>query len=99
MKIQPLLNNILVEKIEENTGLIIPDTLQDKKSEGKGRVVAIGQGTRNIDGSISPLLVKKGDIILFNRYSLVKIERKEYLLVKEEWVIAILKEEKDDKKS
>lgn len=96
--IKPHLNNILVDKIEENvSGLILPDTIQEKKSEGKGKVIAVGQGIRNMDGSISPLLVKKGDIILFNRYSLVKIEKKEYLLVREEWVVAILKDEKDGK--
>lgn len=100
MKIQPLYNYLLVEKIEENTsGIITPDTIQEKKSEGKGRVVAIGQGTRNIDGSISPLLVKKGDIILFNRYSEATIEKVKYLLVREEWIVAILKEEKNGKES
>ena len=97
--IQPILNNILVEKIEENaSGIITPDSIQEKKLEGKGKVLAVGQGSRNIDGSISPLLVKKDDIILFNRYSLVKIEGKEYLLVKEEWIIAVLKNDKKNGK-
>ena len=98
MNIQPLLNNILVEEIkEDHGGLELPSDIEQKKSEGKGKVVAVGQGSRNIDGSISPLLVKKGDIILFNRYSMVKIEGKEYLLVREEWVVATLKEVKNGK--
>jgi len=98
MKIQPLLNNILVEEIIDTpTGLIVPEDMQRTKSEGKGRIIAVGQGTRNIDGSIAPLLVKKGDIVLFNRYSKVKIEGREYLLIKEEWIVATLKEEKNGK--
>jgi chaperonin GroES len=89
--LEPILNNILVEKLEEETnGVIIPDQ-QEKKAEGKGKVIAVGKGTRNIDGSISPLVIKKGDIVLFSRYSPTKLDGKEYLLTKEEWILAVIK--------
>ena len=100
MKIQPLLNNILVESIiDEKTksGLIIPllpGVRESPRESGKGKVISVGQGIRKPDGSIVPLLVKKGDIILFSRYSPVKIDEKDYLITKEEFVLAILKDEK-----
>ena len=99
--IQPLLDNILMEPIVEDktkSGLLLPESQQPSKREsGKGKVISVGQGIRKPDGSIAPLLVKKGDIVLYSRYSPVRIEEQDYLITKEEWVLAILKNGKDDK--
>jgi chaperonin GroES len=94
MKIQPLHDRILVERIEEKEtkkgGIIIPDTAKEKPQEGK--VIAVGNGKITDDGKKLPLDVKAGDTILFGKYSgsEVKIDDKEYLIMKEEDVLAIL---------
>jgi chaperonin GroES len=94
MKIRPLHDRILVKREEEKEvkkgGIIIPDTAKEKPQEGK--VVAVGGGKVNEDGKKIPLDVKAGDKILFGKYSgsEVKIEDKEYLILREEDVLAIL---------
>jgi chaperonin GroES len=94
MKIRPLHDRILVERIEEGEvkkgGIIIPDTAKEKPQEGK--VIAVGNGKVTEDGKKIPLDVKAGDRILFGKYSgsEVKIEDKEYLILREEDVLAIL---------
>src|SRR5262247_3980700 len=94
MKIRPLHDRILVERIEEKEqirgGIIIPDTAKEKPQEGK--VIAAGNGKVTEDGKKIPLDVKAGDRILFGKYSgsEVKIEDKEYLILREEDVLAIL---------
>jgi len=94
MKIRPLHDRILVERLEEGEvkrgGIIIPDTAKEKPQEGK--VIAAGNGKVNEDGKKVPLDVKAGDRILFGKYSgsEVKIEDKEYLILREEDVLAIL---------
>ena len=94
MKIRPLHDRILVKREEEKEvkkgGIIIPDTAKEKPQEGK--VVAVGGGKVNEDGKKIPLDVKAGDKILFGKYSgsEVKIDDKEYLIMKEEDVLAIL---------
>ena len=94
MKIRPLHDRILVKRIEEQEtrrgGIIIPDTAKEKPQEGK--VVAVGNGKVNEDGKKIPLDVKAGDRILFGKYtgSEVKIEDEEYLILREEEVLAIL---------
>ena len=94
MKIRPLHDRILVERLEEQEvkkgGIIIPDTAKEKPQEGK--VIAAGNGKVNEDGKKVPLDVKAGDRILFGKYSgsEVKIEDKEYLILREEDVLAIL---------
>jgi len=94
MKIRPLHDRILVKRIEEQEtrrgGIIIPDTAKEKPQEGK--VVAAGNGKVNEDGKKIPLDVKAGDRILFGKYSgsEVKIEDEEYLILREEDVLAIL---------
>jgi chaperonin GroES len=94
MKIRPLHDRILVERLEEGEvkrgGIIIPDTAKEKPQEGK--VVAAGNGKVTEDGKKIPLDVKAGDRILFGKYSgsEVKIEDKEYLILREEDVLAIL---------
>jgi len=94
MKIRPLHDRILVKRIEEQEvrkgGIIIPDTAKEKPQEGK--VIAVGLGKVGDDGKRTPLDVKAGDRILFGKYSgsEVKLEEKEYLIMREEDVLAIL---------
>ena len=94
MKIRPLHDRILVERLEEQEvrrgGIIIPDTAKEKPQEGK--VIAVGTGKVGDDGKKIPLDVKAGDKILFGKYSgsEVKIDEKEYLILREEDVLAIL---------
>jgi chaperonin GroES len=94
MKIRPLHDRILVKRLEEQEtvrgGIIIPDTAKEKPQEGK--VVAVGAGKVGDDGKRIPLDVKAGDKILFGKYSgsEVKIEDDEYLILREEDVLAIL---------
>ena len=94
MKIKPLHDRVLVKRVEEESktpgGIIIPDTAQEKPMEGK--VVATGKGARGDDGKIVPLDVKKGDRILFGKWSgtEVKIEGDEYVIMKESDVMGVL---------
>jgi chaperonin GroES len=94
MKIRPLHDRLLVERLEEKEvkkgGIIIPDTAKEKPQEGK--VIAVGNGKVTDEGKKIPLDVKAGDKILFGKYSgsEVKIEDKEYLIMREEDVLAIL---------
>jgi chaperonin GroES len=94
MKIRPLHDRILVERLEEQEqmrgGIIIPDTAKEKPQEGK--VIAVGAGKMTDDGKRLALDVKAGDKILFGKYSgsEVKVEDKEYLIMREEDVLAIL---------
>jgi chaperonin GroES len=94
MKIRPLHDRVLVERIEEKEvrkgGIIIPDTAKEKPQEGK--VIAVGNGKVGDDGKKIPLDVKAGDKILFGKYSgsEVKIEEQEYLILREEDILAIL---------
>ncbi len=94
MKIRPLHDRLLVERLEEKEvkkgGIIIPDTAKEKPQEAK--VIAVGNGKVTDEGKKIPLDVKAGDKILFGKYSgsEVKIADKEYLIMREEDVLAIL---------
>jgi chaperonin GroES len=94
MKIRPLHDRILVERVEEKEvvrgGIVIPDTAKEKPQEGK--VIAAGGGKIGDDGKRVPLDVKVGDHILFGKYSgsEVRLEEKDYLIMREEDVLAIL---------
>ena len=94
MKLIPLQDRILVQRVEEETttkgGIIIPDTAKEKPAEGK--VVAVGNGKVGEDGKRIALEVKKGDRILFGKYSgtEVKISGDEYLIMREEDVLGII---------
>src|SRR6058998_1186765 len=94
MKIRPLHDRILVERLEEKEvkkgGIIIPDTAKEKPQEGK--VVAAGNGKVTEDGKKIALDVKTGDRILFGKYSgsEVTLDCKEYLIMKEEDVLGII---------
>ena len=94
MKVRPLHDRIMVERLEEKEvkkgGIIIPDTAKEKPQEAK--VIAVGNGKVGDDGKKIPLDVKAGDKILFGKYSgsEVKIDDKEYLIMREEDILAIL---------
>jgi chaperonin GroES len=94
MKIRPLQDRILVKRLEEKEvkkgGIIIPDTAKEKPQEGE--VVAVGSGKIGEDGKRQPMEVKKGDKILFGKYSgtEVKIEEQEYLIIREEEILGII---------
>ena len=93
MKLKPLQDRILVERVEEETkkgGIIIPDTAKEKPQQGK--VVAAGPGRVGEDGKRIPIEVKKGDYILFGKYTgtEVTIEDKEYLIMREDDVLGII---------
>ena len=94
MKLRPLQDRILVKRVEEETttkgGIIIPDTAKEKPAEGK--VTAVGNGKVGDDGKRIPLEIKKGDRILFGKYSgtEVKIEGDEYLSMREDDVLGII---------
>jgi chaperonin GroES len=94
MKIRPLHDRILVKREEEKEtkkgGIIIPDSAKEKPQEGK--VVAVGNGRVMEDGKKVPLDVKARDRILFGKYagSEVKLDDEEYLILKEEDVLAIV---------
>jgi chaperonin GroES len=94
MKLRPLQDRILVQRVEEETttkgGIIIPDTAKEKPAEGN--VVAVGNGKIGEDGKRIALEVKKGDRILFGKYSgtEVKISGEEYLIMREDDVLGII---------
>jgi len=97
MKLKPLHDHILVERIEEEMkkgGIIIPDTAKEKPQQGK--VTAVGAGRRDDKGNRIPLEVKKGDIILFGKYSgnEIKLVDKEYLIIREDDILGIIEKEK-----
>ena len=94
MNLKPLHDRVLVERVgqEDKTkgGIIIPDTAQEKPMEGK--VIAVGSGARNENGQVVALDVKKGDRILFGKWSgtEVKIDGKELLIMKESDIMGII---------
>jgi chaperonin GroES len=94
MKLRPLQDRILVQRVEEETktkgGIIIPDTAKEKPAEGK--VVAVGEGRVGDDGKKVALEVKAGDRILFGKYSgtEVKIEGEEFLIMREDDVLGVI---------
>jgi chaperonin GroES len=94
LKIRPLHDRILVTRVEAESvgrgGIIIPDTAKEKPQEGK--VVAVGNGKRNDEGHRIALDVQAGDRILFGKYSgsEVNLQNDEYVIMREEDVLAIL---------
>ncbi|HXL02293.1 MAG TPA: co-chaperone GroES [Candidatus Atribacteria bacterium] len=94
MKIKPLGDRILVQRVEEEEvkkgGIIIPDTAKEKPQQGK--VIAVGTGKVSEDGKRMPLEVKEGDKILFGKYAgtEVKIGDEEYLIMREDDVLGII---------
>jgi chaperonin GroES len=97
MKVKPLHDRILVERVEEEVtkgGIIIPDSAKEKPQ--KGKVIAVGPGRVDDNGKRIPMDVKKGDHILFGKYSgnEIRVGDDEYLIMREEDVLAIVEKEK-----
>lgn len=94
MKVKPLYDRLLVKRIEEKEqrrgGIIIPDSAKEKPMEGK--IVSVGAGRVNKDGSRTPLEVKAGDRVLFGKYAgqEIKIDDKEHVILKEDEVLGII---------
>ena len=94
MNLKPLHDRVLVERVEQEDrtkgGIIIPDTAQEKPMEGN--VISVGGGARNENGQVVALDVKKGDRILFGKWSgtEVKIDGKELLIMKESDIMGII---------
>jgi chaperonin GroES len=94
MKLRPLHDRILVERVEETEktkgGIIIPDSAKEKPAEGK--VIAVGKGRVGDDGKLIALDIKKGDRILFGKYggTEVKIDGEEYLIMREDDVLGVI---------
>jgi len=94
MNIEPLADKVVAERLkpEETTsgGIVIPDSAKEKPQQGK--VIAVGTGHQTESGTVVPFTVKAGDRILFSSYAgtEVKVEGKEYLVMPEEDILAII---------
>ena len=95
MKFRPLHDRVLIKVLDSEAktagGIIIPDTAQEKPQEGE--VVAVGAGAKTESGKLVPMDVKVGDIVLFGKWSgtEVKIDNKEYNIMKETDIMGITK--------
>lgn len=96
MKIRPLSDRILVKRIEEQetlrSGIIIPDSAQEKPQEAE--VIAVGPGKRLKDGSLVPVDVKVGDSILFGKYSSsdIRVDGVDYLIMREDEILGVVEQ-------
>ena len=94
MKVRPLHDRVIVERIEESEqrvgSIIIPDSAKEKPQQGK--VIAAGKGKIEKDGRVTPLDVKAGDTVLFGKYAgqEIKIDGGEYLIIREEEVLGVI---------
>ncbi len=102
MSFRPLHDRVLVRRVEQDTktagGIIIPDTAQEKPSEGE--IVSVGSGTKAEDGTVTPLDVSAGDRVLFGKWSgtEVKIDGEDLLIMKESDLLGIITGAKKKKK-
>ena len=94
MKIQPLADKVLVQRLEAETktagGIVLPDTAKEKPQ--KGKIVSVGKGKILDDGTVRKMQVKKGDLVLFTSYAgtEVKVDGKEYLIMSESDIMAVI---------
>lgn len=94
MGLRPLHDRVLVRRVEQEEktsgGIIIPDAAQEKPMQGE--VIAVGSGARSDDGKVTPLDVKKGDIILFGKWSgnEIKIDGDDLLIMRESDIMGII---------
>ena len=94
MKIRPLADRVLVQRLEaENKtagGIVLPDTAKEKPQ--KGKVISTGEGRTLEDGTVRKIQVKKGDTVLFTSYAgtEIKIDSKEYLIMSESDILAVI---------
>ncbi len=97
-KIRPLHDRLIVERIEETEqqvgGIIIPDTAKEKPQQG--RLLAVGKGKVQDDGTVVPVDVKAGDKVLFGKYSgqEIKLDGTEYFIMREDEVLGVIEEGK-----
>ncbi|NKB56530.1 MAG: co-chaperone GroES [Alphaproteobacteria bacterium] len=103
MKFRPLHDRVLVRRIdgEEKSagGIIIPDSAQEKPSEGE--IIAVGSGARSENGDITPMDVQVGDRILFGKWSgtEIKVDGEELLIMKEPDIMGVMEQTKAKKKA
>ncbi|MHC4394021.1 MAG: co-chaperone GroES [Planctomycetota bacterium] len=94
MKIRPLADKVLVERLEAESktagGIVLPDAAKEKPQRGK--IVAVGKGKVLDDGTVKKVQVKKGDMVLFTSYAGtdVKIDGKDYLIMDESSILAVI---------
>ena len=94
VKVRPLHDRIIVERIEEGEqqvgGIIIPDTAKEKPQQGK--IIAAGNGKVKDDGTVTPLDVKAGDTVLFGKYSgqEIKLDGEEFLILREDEILGVI---------
>jgi chaperonin GroES len=94
MKIRPLADKVLVQRLEAEAkttgGIVLPDTAKEKPQRGK--IVSVGKGKTLDDGTIRKMEVKKGDTVLFTSYAgtEIKIDGKEYLIIDESDIMAVI---------
>ncbi len=97
-KIKPLGDRVLLEPVDREdsnqktkSGIIIPDTV-DKERPETGKVVAVGEGRMTDDGTLIPLKIKKGQTVIFSKYGpdTIKIDDREYLIVSESQILAVI---------
>jgi len=97
MKIKPLADYVVIEPVSQEektkTGILVPTTIEKEKPE-QGKVIAVGSGKKTDSGNIISPEVKPGDIVLFTKYgpNEVKVNDKNYLIAKEEDILAILEQ-------
>ena len=94
MKIRPLADRVLVQRLEaENKtagGIVLPDTAKEKPQ--KGKVISTGEGKTLEDGTVRKIQVEKGDMVLFTSYAgtEIKIDNKEYLIMSVSDILAVI---------
>jgi chaperonin GroES len=94
MKIKPMADKVLVQRLEAETktagGIVLPDSAKEKPQ--KGKIVSVGPGKTLDDGKVKKMQVKKGDIVLFTSYAgtEVKISGKEHLIMSESDILAVI---------
>ena len=94
MKIRPLADKVLVERVEAASttagGIVLPDTAKEKPQRGK--IISVGEGKLLDDGTRKEVQVKKGDLVLFTSYAGtdIKIDGKEYLIMDESDIMAVI---------
>ncbi len=102
MNVRPLHDRIIVQRLDEGEqkigGIIIPDSAREKPQQGK--VLAVGDGRITEEGKRIPLDVRAGNLILFGKYSgqEIKLDGTEYLIVKEDEVLAVIDDATTKKK-
>ena len=96
MKIRPLADKVLVQRLEAETktagGIVLPDSA--KENPQRGKIISVGEGKRLDDGSVQKLQVKKNDVVLFTSYAgtEVKIGGKEHLIMSESDIMAVIED-------